>query len=33
MQNMNLIIEDNIFDEILVEYNKLNVIIRKRQTK
>ena len=33
MQNMNPIAEDNTFDQILQEHNKLNVIIRKRQTK
>jgi len=33
IQNMNPIVEDNAFDQILQEHNKLNVIIRKRQTK
>ena len=33
IQNMNQLAEDNKFDQILQEHNKLNVIIRKRQTK
>ena len=33
MRNMDPIVENNTFDQILQEHNKLNVIIRKRQTK
>ena len=33
MRNMDPIAENNTFDQILQEHNKLNVIIRKRQTK